>query len=862
MATVMPDPRFLRKTEGGAQSATSQVAARRKRLYFGAAVLALSLAAACAMTLLVAQQERRETETDLQALATSLARSVDLKLRTYKAALQAVAQSHALRVDFDLEEVAVDARRIGDLFGGWFVVATGGDMLEVLMSTASADGRLPPPEPRSRFPEVMRAEAESMRSGRGVVSDAFHGRIAGELIVTVASVIDAPMDPAPFVYFSVPLSDITSWLEEAELFGNDFAALADGSRRVIARSRDNEDLLLAGLPEWYVAFTEGRDNGVAVGPPVFGGEPRLFAMQRLETAPGWTLAVSRPVPSMLAAAHTSAWPALSALVILLVGGGIAGLLLGWDRTRADAARAAREAVERERLLDEIRAAGARKARLMAVLAHDLRTPLVAVLGALDLLRSAPRNAGAQEHVLTRIERDGHGMLQLIDDVLELARLGAGELRLRPEAFAPAALIEEVADVVRQQAARNGTEVVTEATELPPLLGDVMALRRVLMNFASNAVKATEGGCIRLSVTAGPPGVVGRAVTFSVTDTGRGIAPEDIPRLFRDFGMLDREDAAAGGTGLGLAICRRLATAMGGEIGVESTPGEGSRFWLQVMLHEAAEMPRAKPQADDPAAALVGLNVLVADDHETIRRITCARLARYGAHPVEAVDGIDAVERAAAEHFDLILMDLRMPRLDGASAAARIRQSDGPSARTRIIGVTGHQQPAIAAMLSDLAFDGCLPKPLDFTRLGALLRGEADAAGRPPADALFDAAALADLRALDGGALLTRSLGGLAREITEAETALPALLDRGDTISAGRLAHKLAGGCDILGARSLSKALRAFEGRVETATPSALRRSVDEIIPILRATRAAAEDESKAGIGKRVAPDTDAASMGP
>lgn len=846
--------------EGIHSVTTRQTGARRARLFAVAAVLALTLTATLATTLLVAQQQRRVTEADLQALATSLARSVDLKLKTYKAALQTVAKSQALRDEFDLQRVARDARPVGELFGGWFVVATGGPVVEILMSTADPDEPLPAPEPRINFPEVMQAEVESLRHGGSVVSDAFPGRMVGELVVTVASAIDGPMDPAPFVYFSVTLRDITTWLEQAELFGQDFAAIADGSRRVIARSRDTGDLLLAGLPEWYVAFSEGRDSGVAVGPPVFGGEPRLFAMQRLETAPGWTLAVSRPVPSMLAAAYTSAWPALSALITLLFGGWITGLLLDRDRTRAEAARAAREAAERGRLLEEIRAADGRKARLMAVLAHDLRTPLVAVLGALDLLREG-QDAAAREHVFERIERDGHGMLQLIDDVLELARLGAGELQLRPERFDPAVLLEEVAELVRARAARNGTEVVTEADGMPPLCGDVMALRRVLMNFATNAVKATEGGCIRLSATAGAPDAEGRTVAFAVTDTGRGIAPGDIPLLFRDFGMLDREDAAAAdGTGLGLAICRRLATAMGGEVGVDSTLGEGSTFWLRVMLPEAAEVPEPLPEAEDPAAALTGLRVLVAEDHDTIRAITCARLAGYGAHPVEAVDGLDAVACAAAERFDLILMDMRMPRLDGANAAARIRQGDGPSARARIIGVTGHQQPTIATMLSDLAFDDCLPKPLDFTCLGALLRGEAVAEVRPHADALFDPTTLADLRAIDGGALLTRALAGLVEEISEVETALPALLERGDVTSASRLAHKLAGLCDVLGAQSLSTVLRAFEGRVETATPAALLRTLEEIIPNLRATCTAAEDEIKFGTGKRATPGTDAASM--
>jgi signal transduction histidine kinase len=222
---------------------------------------------------------------------------------------------------------------------------------------------------------------------------------------------------------------------------------------------------------------------------------------------------------------------------------------------------------------------------MAVLAHDLRTPLVAMLGTLDLFRDGT-DQSAQERILHRLKADGHGMLNLIDDVLELARLGAGEARLRPEPFAPIALLTQVGDLVRPSAERHGTEVVVQVDDFPMLSGDVASLRRVLLNFATNAVKATRGGSVQLSATLGSAGAYGPTVTFAVTDTGCGIAPEDIPRLFRDFGMLERDGPTADGTGLGLAICRRLATAMGGEVGVESTLGEGSRFWLRVTLPEA------------------------------------------------------------------------------------------------------------------------------------------------------------------------------------------------------------------------------------------------------------------------------------
>ncbi|MFO7772311.1 MAG: hybrid sensor histidine kinase/response regulator [Roseovarius gahaiensis] len=551
----------------------------------------------------------------------------------------------------------------------------------------------------------------------------------------------------------------------------------------------------------------------------------LFEMEhriwRSDGSLGWVL--SRAVPVMNAKGEIQEWFGAATDIT----------------SRRKAEEKAQQAASLQ--LEEARSADARKSQLIATLAHDLRTPLVAILGALDLLRYEEGEAAAQKHVLDRIERDGHGMLQLIDDVLDLARLGAGELRLRPEVFDPAKLLDEVADIVRSQAAAKGTEVATQAAAIPPLFGDVSALRRILINFASNAVKATEGGQIQLQANADAPGDAGWVVTFSVADTGHGIAPEDIPRLFRDFGTLDREDVAAASTGLGLAICRRLASAMDGEVGVESTPGNGAHFWLRLTLPEAERIPVQETEPEIKPNAFDGLRVLVAEDDEMIRQITCVTLTRYGAEVAEAVDGLEAVEHATAEPFDLILMDHRMPNLSGATAAARIRRSNGPSAQAHIVCFSAHQASETSTMLGELAFDAWLPKPLDCTSLAKILHGgDAATAERPHADTLFDPAILAALGSHDDGTLLRRSLAGLAEEITEAETELPKRLAADDARGAGRFAHKLAGLCNVLGAHPLGDALLAFEILTENAAPIALQRELDAMSAVLQATRAAAK----------------------
>jgi CheY-like chemotaxis protein/HPt (histidine-containing phosphotransfer) domain-containing protein len=335
---------------------------------------------------------------------------------------------------------------------------------------------------------------------------------------------------------------------------------------------------------------------------------------------------------------------------------------------------------------------------------------------------------------------------------------------------------------------------------------------VLLNFATNAVKATQGGRILLSAQADPPDQAGYRVTLAVTDTGIGIADSDIPRLFQDFGMLGRNGGLAEeGTGLGLAICRRLADAMGGTVGVTSAPDQGSRFWLALTL-PAAKAPAAPvPDNAGSTAILRGLRVLVADDHDTIRSLVCRGLRDSGAITTEAADGKAAVDLAQAQPFDLILMDLRMPLLDGSEAALRIRRGGGPSAGAQIIGLTARQTPATAIEYRNIAFDGWLGKPLELQKLVALLYQAApQPENLPEMTDAFDDEKLRQLQAVDGGLLLAGALESLTEEIIEARDQIALLLAKGDGLAASRLAHKLAGACDFLGARALSARLRSFE----------------------------------------------------
>ena len=273
-----------------------------------------------------------------------------------------------------------------------------------------------------------------------------------------------------------------------------------------------------------------------------------------------------------------------------------------------------------------------------------------------------------------------------------------------------------------------------------------------------------------------------------------------------------------------------------------------------MLPKAAGFTDALSESSlptvDPAAVFAGLRVLVAEDHEIIRLLTCTNLIRLGASVVEATDGIEAVELASQEAFDLVLLDISMPRLDGDQAASQIRSGAGQSARAKIIGVTAHQTPLVAARLSNSAFDAFLTKPLNFLHLASALHSITQdniSDGIPISEEILDAETLKYVRAIGDDELFLRALKSFAEEIADAEVVLDNLLSQQKTIDAGRLAHKLSGICQILGAKQLSAVLLAFEDLANISDAEDLRKALLLIKPVFRSTlvaitKAIAEDE--------------------
>ena len=376
-------------------------------------------------------------------------------------------------------------------------------------------------------------------------------------------------------------------------------------------------------------------------------------------------------------------------------------------TRTRAAQQARRQAEE---------ADAAKSRFLALMSHEMRTPLHGVVGYAEILSRRQGLAREARRQVEEIQRSGAVLLTLVEDVLELSR---GDAISCLDIVRPADLLAQVAASNRDCAAAKALPLhvrVLPGAEAA-VVADQRRLRQILHRLVSNAVKFTTDG--EITVTASREGTLS---VFRVSDTGAGIDPALIPTLFEPFVQADDSISRNYvGAGLGLAIARRLTGAMGGRIDLESTSSSGSTFVvsLPLALAETDAAPAAQ-DAQDGADSGGSARVLIVDDHPTNREVARLMLAPLGCDVFEAVDGVEAVEMAALAPYDLILMDVRMPRMDGLAATRAIRALDGGSARTPILAVTADAMPEDAARCLAAGMDGHVAKPLTHARLFAAI----------------------------------------------------------------------------------------------------------------------------------------------
>ena len=382
------------------------------------------------------------------------------------------------------------------------------------------------------------------------------------------------------------------------------------------------------------------------------------------------------------------------------------------QVRAEEAR--RQQAERRQVEEQAKAAEASshaKSDLLAIVSHEIRTPLNGVLGMSELLAQTALSP-EQEDYLATIRQCGESLSSLLNDILDYTKIEAGRLELEVGDLDLRRLAEGAVTIVRQPAAAKGVALTIELSDQVPrwVRGDAARLRQILVNLLSNAVKFTATGEIVLAVACRPEG----GLRFSVSDTGIGIPAEVLPNLFKPFSQADFSVTRRyGGTGLGLAICRRLVEAMGGSIGVDSRPGSGSVFWFILDLPEG--------RAGAPAPRLPGpgrpLGVLLAEDNPVNQRLAKAMLERGGHSVTIAEDGAAALARLAERRFDLVLMDIHMPGMDGFEATRRIRASTDPEiAGIPVIALTADALTEEARHWREAGMTGFIAKPFTMGKL--------------------------------------------------------------------------------------------------------------------------------------------------
>lgn len=747
---------------------------------------------------------------------------VDLRLEKFLKLTQFCASSPWLTQSLDLDAASAECGRFADLIDAWIVVIELGETHRQILNTNAAPDAVLPSYPRTaERPTLLALEEQSRITGKPLIANVFEGRVRQTGIITFGQFIRLADGRDAMVYAGTDVKVISALLADVDRL-DQILLVVDPSHRIVARNWGIERFLFTKVPDWMTDILESGEAGFKLDLPGAAENDDILDVgyQPLQLAPGWMVFSKIPPTSHVFPIHLTGLPLLLGIVGILISGLTIVFLSKRDHS-----------IKR---IATVEASNREKSRLLASVAHDIRSPIVSLLGSLELARDTGTSIEGAENA-------AEGLLAFVDDILELSFLGSDQFKLTPSPVDLRQLVEEISIKLQAHARKKGLllHLKISGTLAPVVNVDRLRLEQVLTNLLNNAIKFTESGSVTLYLDGKVQRSGALEITFKVSDTGIGIAPEHFNRIFREYGRLDRASfSREPGVGLGLPICQRILQAMGSHLLLSSVPGAGSTFFFKLLLPVSAHHTEI-----ETSHLLSGVSILYAEDEPVIRRVTTRRLVEAGADVNEVVGGEEVLAALETREPDMLLLDLQMPGLDGVEVIERLKAGDKPCAFP-IFVLTSHISGPKSAEARAAGANAIFTKPVQVAALAAAFsarRGDSGPNAPNIRQDVVDVNNSDRLIALSNFLSITKHLNApdankllmeFETEVVSQISNLRAALDNEDVEQAEMIAHHCLGICRVMGASSLAQMLSSVEKKAakgDITTVQSLMRDADKML---------------------------------